>query len=301
MAITPTVLSSQLSLLTTEQSVPNVQASQGEVRNLLGRSPVMQASMGAVLATYNFPTDKMEASQFVLSTLVNSANELEVSQTSVLVAVLPRTQFRRARVWNFALDAHEIVVLRIGEEETLVYDLTTEKWFVWTSKDRGTWRAHLGQNWLGMDRANYLNGNTATNVVAGDDTNGTLWTLDPEQGIDDNANSGEPDQDFPRIVTAGVPLRMRNTVPLDAIYLSIRTADAEAGFNEITLEVSDDNGNTFQNVGTVTVGSQTDQEVAWRSLGYIRAPGRLFRITDRGATSVFYSLDARLRGADNAG
>jgi hypothetical protein len=52
----------------------------------------------------------------------------------------------------------------------------------------------------------------------------------------------------------------------------------------VMLEISDDAGVTFDDMGTVTVtAGDTSPELSWYSLGQITAPGRLFRITDDGA------------------
>ena len=54
----------------------------------------------------------------------------------------------------------------------------------------------------------------------------------------------------------------------------------------ITLEYSDDAGNTYVSAGDVTVTEgEYKSDVSWLSLGQMNAPGRLFRVKDYGALS----------------
>jgi hypothetical protein len=60
----------------------------------------------------------------------------------------------------------------------------------------------------------------------------------------------------------------------------------------VQLEISDDQGNTFTNVGVITVQPDTyDNDYRWTSLGQFGSPGRLFRITDNGILTRIDSLD----------
>lgn len=299
MALTPEIRSSQSETRVAENSTPPVQISQAQIRTAENGSPPVQASQIGVLTAFNFPSDGMQVSAAPTLVMANLGNEIEVSQTGVLVAVLGRPQFRRSRAWGFSLDAHEFYVLRIGEVETLTLDITTKQWALWSTNGRDTWRAHLGQNWLGVAKANFLNGNARTNVVAGDDTTGVIWTLDPERGVDDAPN-GIDTQSYERIVTAGIPMRLQASPRHSSMTVTFTTGtpDPEASA-EIRLRISDDNGNTFWNAETKTVvAGQFRQPLTWRSLGVIRAPGRLMEFRDRGATPALFSLNARI-GSDD--
>jgi len=62
----------------------------------------------------------------------------------------------------------------------------------------------------------------------------------------------------------------------------------------VGLEVSDDNGRTWGNMGFVQlVSGQWNTEVVWRSLGVIQAPGRVFRFTDYGSMTRIDGVDMR--------
>ena len=60
----------------------------------------------------------------------------------------------------------------------------------------------------------------------------------------------------------------------------------------ITLRTSDDGGHSFYSHGDVTITpANYSQEIAWRGLGLIRAMGRVFEITDRGAAVRINAAD----------
>lgn len=197
----------------------------------------------------------------------------------------------RLRVWGFSLDDHDRYVLRVGPSESLIYDLTTGQWSEWESPGRTNWRAHIGQNWVGMSSAT-LNRGFGTDIVAGDDASGTLWVLDPTTGRDDRSTSLS--DFFTREVTGGIALDGREVSPCNAVTLNLSLGSPTQTGASITLETSDDLGQTWVNHGTDVVASlDYSAVVEWRSLGQMRAPGRVFRITDNGATVRLGAADLR--------
>lgn len=189
----------------------------------------------------------------------------------------------RLRVWGFSLDGHDYYVLRIGPSESLIYDLTTNTWSSWQSPGRTNWRAHVGQNWLGMSIDSFDAGNVVTEVVAGDDASNVLWTLDPTSGRDDRYNTGS--DYFQRTVTGGLRVSGRDTVPAGALTLDLAVGVPTQTGASITLEVSDNLGYFWINCGTVVIPALNYSTVVeWRGLGTVKAPGRIFRITDNGAS-----------------
>jgi hypothetical protein len=193
------------------------------------------------------------------------------------------------RVWGFSLDGHDFYVLRLGPSETLVYDLTANMWSSWASPGRDNWRAHVGTNWVGM-RATTLDRGFGTDVVAGDDATGTLWILDPTTGRDDRTTT---DADaFTRIVTAGIQVTGRDVIPCGAVTIDLSIGAPTQTGATIMLESSDDLGHSWNNHGSNIISAgDYSATIEYRSLGTIKAPGRIFRITDNGAT-------VRLSGAD---
>lgn len=209
----------------------------------------------------------------------------------------PEPEITKVRAWPLSLDGHDMYVLRIGETGTAVFDLTTGEQSFWDSEERTVWRAQTGATWLGRTSEN----DVATNIIVGDDTLGLLWSLDPEQPYDDPDTFGGPTTSFERVLTTVVPLRMRNSVSCDAVYLTANVGEPLTGNEAFTLRTSDDNGRTWRSHGTVTLtaGNYT-QEVSWRSLGLMRAPGRIFEIVDSGASTRISNFDIRFRGMPNA-
>lgn len=173
---------------------------------------------------------------------------------------------------------------------TLIYDLTTGQWADWDSLDRGSWRAHIGQNWVGMSALSIAR--FRTDIVAGDDETGVLWILDPAVGVDDDVDDGVVE--FTRMVVGGVPLDGREVSQCNAVTLNLSVGVPSLVGAEITLRTSDDNGHTYVNHGSVvTSASNFSQVVEWRSLGLMRRPGRLFEISDNGAAVRISCADMR--------
>lgn len=195
------------------------------------------------------------------------------------------------RVWGYSLDGHDFYVLRLGASETLVYDLTTSQWSQWASPARSNWRAHCGQNWLGMSTNTFSRG-FGSDVVAGDDATGILWVLDPATGVDDNTDTGTTG--FVRMVIGGVPLNGRDVAPCNAAQLTASLGNLAMTGATITatLRTSDDGGNGYINHGTVTLTNSRSQVVEWRALGQMKQPGRVFEISDTGITRLS-GLDLR--------
>lgn len=244
-----------------------------------------------VMVIFNYPADDGRLSQLGAMVVAESSPILRASQLGAMVVYRGRIDNNTVRCWTFSLDGHDFYVIALGSASTLVYDLTTQQWSEWSSPDLATWRAHKGQNWVTMGETTWTN--STTNVVAGDDNFGLLWTLDPTVGYDESPRDAEPTP-FDREVTGGVPGKLRDKTRVNAVYLTGSMAKPQVLGSGITLETSDDNGTTWQDHGTVTVDANNfDQEFSWRSLGLIKSPGKLFRITDSGASVRIDSLDMR--------
>jgi hypothetical protein len=184
-----------------------------------------------------------------------------------------------ARAWGFSLDGHEFYVLR-ADDKTFVFDRLTRQWSHWSNNGLDRWRPVCGINWRGM--ASTL-ADGGTDVVCGDEATGVLYRLDPAYGRDDKTDSG--DQSFSRIVTGSIPVDGRESIPCNAVQITLGLGNPSQTGAALTLETSDNLGASYINHGTVTITSlDYTQVVEWRALGQIGQPGRLFRITDDGAT-----------------
>ena len=256
-------------------------------------APLMQIALG-------FEAAEVEVAPLMQIALGFEAAEVEIAVLTIPgvepTPPVPATQIPKVRAWGFSLDQHDMYCLRLGDDTTLLFDLTTGKEVSWDSNARNVWRAHIGTNWTSVTSKTYASG-LATNVIAGDDSLGVLWSLDPTKAVDDPDTIGNAVTPFTRIVTAGVPIRMRNSVRCDAVYLTVSNGQPFTGQEAITLNISDDNGATWQSQGTVVlIAGQYEQEVVWRSLGLMGAPGRIFEFVDTGGTVRIDSLDLKSEG-----
>lgn len=250
-----------------------------------------QVGQFASLVAFNIPSENLAATQAHFSISVRRAAKVDVTEGQVLVAARGRLANPRLRAWTFTLDAHDFYVLRLGDTLTLVYDLYSEQWVDWADFEKLFWRASVGMNWLG---AAGLAPQYGSDILVGDDTFGLLWFLDPDQPHDDHPDYLNPQQElyFERVVMGQVPIRGREVLPCYAAWLTTDMGLPAYVGAGVTLEISDDAGATFDDMGTVTVTTgEKSPELSWYSLGQIGAPGRLFKITDDGAIARIDGLE----------
>ena len=231
----------------------------------------------------NYPTDgTLSSQQFVQAVTAGETRETKSSQQFVQVVVRGRIDDPKVRVWTYTLDGHDFYVMRLGNLETLVYDVSTGQWSVWAGGQDETWKAYTGQNWIGSGPLAYAYG---SNVVVGDDGNGSIYFLDPTQYVDDASATGSSQVTFERILQGQLTKRGYDNTKVFAVELlgSIGKM-SNPDLTNVTLYYSDDRGQTYTSAGTITVANnETDKRVDWRSLGSFSAPGRLFKLVDDGA------------------
>ena len=262
---------------------------------LAGTAAGENLSSSRVFSIYNFPSATLNADQSRIFLPVKRASNIDASETRVFAVIKGRTANPKVRAWTYTLDGHDFYVLRLGDSLTLVYDDSTEQWPEWTS-DIGTgrveaWRTNCGMTWIGANALAFTYGSA---VVAGDDTFGLLWFLNPEQAYDETPDPLRLPQHIPieRIVTGQVLASGRQYIPCYAVFLD----GDNYGLTEtdfvptVKLETSDDQGQTFFNHGTLglAVDLTMDNPYEWTSLGQISGSGRIFRITDNG---IFARID----------
>lgn len=268
----------------------DTQASQGRALAEGRISVLPEIPQARVFGEINFPAEFGQAAQARIVATARFKPTAQVAQGRVFAEGRGRIDNRRLRAWGFPLDGHDLYVLRLGEDATIVFDLTTGQWPDWWGHDLPYWRAHLGQAWAGMGAMLFAQGHT-TNVVAGDDNWGLLWTLAPEAGADESPRADRPEVPFDRVVMGGTPMQMRERAQCNAVYLTMSLGNPPLVGTNVTLRTSDDLGKTWTDHGAITVeAGNYDQEFAWRSLGLIKHPGRIFSIEDNGV--------ARIGGAD---
>jgi hypothetical protein len=245
----------------------------------------------STLVALNFPTpfERLSVAAGLVTTKSNSA--LHVTEAAVLVAVRGRTANPKLRAWTFTLDGHDFYVLRLGMDLTLVYDAYSGEWTDWDAFNETYWPVSIGINWVGGVG---LADTYGSNVLVGDDSYGLLWFLDPNQPYDASPESLDPQQEqyFERVLQGQVPISGRQVLPCYAVWLTTDMgAPAYVGAG-VKLEISDDAGESYDDMGTVTVTpGEKSPELSWYSLGQISAPGRLFRITDDGAVARIDAME----------
>jgi hypothetical protein len=243
----------------------------------------VQLTQAAIYALGVQPAGDTLLTQAVVYALSAGAGTAEVKQANVYALGRGRIGNPKTRVWTFTLDGHDYYVLRLGDDLTLVYDVYSEQWMEWADLGLDTWRANVGINWTG---GTGLGDYYGSNVLVGDDVYGLLWFLNPNQPYDQHPDSADPVDEifFDRITMGQVPLVGREVLPCYVAWLTTDMGDPAYTDAGVMLEISDDAGVTFDDMGTVTVtAGDTSPELSWYSLGQITAPGRLFRITDDGA------------------
>lgn len=249
---------------------------------LSSAAPVSLSAFEATVV-YNFPADFAELSD--VDTAVVTESDLSpayVSSLDVIAVYKGRVDDPRLTAWTFTLDGHDFYVLKLGNIETLVYDTLSQEWYVWGSGESDLWRAYCGTNWRGAQRHGPIYG---SDVVVGDDGNGSIYILNPDADFDDDAVSG-----------ASIPRRFTRTLTVQyvvpggfsyypcfgiQVFGSVGQADEALS---VSLEASDDRGQSYFSFAPQSVSPDAfDYRLEWMSLGTMRAPGRLFRISDDGA------------------
>lgn len=259
-------------------------------------TPEAMISLSGANVVLNFPTPFVSTSLAgALVTTNYLTREIGVSLAGAYVVVKDRVYNPRLRAWGYTLDGHDNFVLRLGDNKTLIFDLSTESWSWWTSGEYNFWRANTGISASAGEAYTAL----GSPVIVGDDTYGHLWVLDPEQPYDDSAADpadGAPVR-FQREATGQVTTRQRRALPVYEVYLTGDFGNPFQDGDTVTLEYSDNLGNNFVSAGAIaTQDGNYKQQFSWRSLGQITQAGRIFKIKDDGAFARIESLDCSIGG-----
>jgi hypothetical protein len=262
-----------------------------------GSSAALTASQVGAVTVYNRLADFDTTTQVQTVVLAESSpDEARVSQLQAIVVYKARVYDPRIRAWTFTLDGHDFYVLRLGDTSTILYDTHAEQWYEWDNDNstsiwkQDIWKANTGQNWIG---ASSLSGTYGSNIVCGDDVFGALYFLDTAGSRDDDPVIGSETQtSFERVVTGQIVKLDYEAQPCYEVQLLGAIGDnLDATLTDVTLETSDDSGNTYSDHGTLTLSAADyTARATWLSLGSIEAPGRLFRISDYGALQRIDSL-----------
>lgn len=203
------------------------------------------------------------------------ANLIQTATSQILGQVVWGENVREQldiRAWAFEMDGHEFVAFSFGGLGTYVYDDTTGRWSEWSTQGYDPlWNAENGVYWY---EGRYVAGTIQDALVV---------------ELDFDSQTDEGFRTIYRTATALITLRHRDqnlevgALHLDASFGSPSYKEPNPPGPRIGLRYSDDEGKTWTSYEYVTldVGSVT-QDVQWRSLGTIFAPGRIFEISDEG-------------------
>ena len=270
-------------------ATPDIQESQFDVGVIADIGADLEISQFDAIALFRFPAEEEEVSQFDVQLVTIQKNVIQTSQLDLIILFRGRVSDPSVRAWTATLDGHDFYFLRLGNAETLVYDLTTEQWHVWASGSDFYWNIFTGINWFG---GNNFSASFGSNIIVGSDANGSLFILDPTKPDDDPATEGRDVSPFRRRVTGQLPSRGYDSVAVYEFQLlgSIGQLNANADTG-VTLLYSDDRGDSYVNAGEI-ITEEDNYEIrgSWRSLGSFRAPGRLFRVEDFGALQRIDSM-----------
>lgn len=275
-------------------ATPEIQAPQAFTQAVTGITNTLNVSQGFTYAILNYPAVSIASSNAFVNVVLTNPAQTEVSQALIYAIARGRIANPRLKAWKFKLDKHQFYVLRLGENKTLVVDIETGQWAWWASPQRVTWKANSGINWISSGSVAY---NYGSNIVVGDDSIGALWVLNPKQGYDTTMT--DEIVPFFRRATAQIVSKGRNFVPVYDVFLTGTSGEPAFSGAEVSLRYSDDGARTFIETPAIVV-KENDfvQEFAWRSLGRIQAPGRIFQIEDNGAFARIDRLDVNWLQSD---
>lgn len=126
------------------------------------------------------------------------------------------------RAWSYSADGHLFYILNLGDENTFVYDITSEQWTRWNNYESDILRQHAGCKVFASLEFPY--GTTqllikSNPIIVGDIYSGTLWAIDPTYRYDDDITH-ESVSIIESRFTAGFPARMRETAKCNEVYLT---------------------------------------------------------------------------------
>lgn len=277
---------------------PTIKTSTAGVVSAITPSGELDVGTVGGMVVYSYPSDEVDVS--TAGTVVASnkeSSEMNVSAAGVMIVAKGRLYNPKLKAWTYTLDSHDYYVLRLSEDKTLVFDLTTAQWSWFSSGSLDHWRLNLGTNWYSPNTVPH---NYGSNIICGDDTFGHLWVLDPLQAYDDNPQDPSADPvRFPRVATGQIPTRDRTFVPIYEVNLGAAGGYPYMDGDLVEHSYSDDAGVTYVSAGTVPVEEgNTTQDFSWRSLGIAVPAGRLFRISDDGALARIDGLDVYYKGSE---
>lgn len=269
-----------------------VDVSQNDLAGIISGGPV-EVSQFDFLSIINFPSEQADVSYTDTAYVSLITTDPQVSQWDIAVVCKGRVDDPKIRVWTFTLDGHDFYVLRLGNNETLVYDVLTQQWSVWLTGMETYWGVYTGTNWLGGNSFTRVFG---SNVVVGSDSNGDIYFLDPLKPEDDTAR--DTSLKFRRMLTGQLIARGYDSISVHEVQV-LGSLNEGTGGSDLTVDLlySDDRGDNYVSAGAITTSpGDYDLRGHWQSLGSFSSPGRLFRVEDFGALTRVDSFTVMISG-----
>lgn len=248
----------------------------------------------AALVTVQPPGSRTARTGEIAALVTYARNPVNVPRTSEIAGLVTYSTAagspERSLAWTFTLDGHTFYVLDLGAQGTFLYDIDTHNWCEFGTQGYGGWNVRNGTMWVN---------DNAPRVVGGDQNQGYVWELDPDQPLD------EIFRDIEHAVTGGLMMRSRNFASMATLRLAGSTGGVQdtSGAAVVELSYSDDDGQTYSTPQqiTLTVGTTPDgsQDIRWDALGAFMAPGRIIQIADTGGLLRIDGLDAMLENYDD--
>lgn len=273
-------------------SGPTFRVSQVELQVIVSSSPkriqVSQIEGQVIITTTPYRIQVAQiAAQLLIQNAVDGGGRFQVSHVDPQVIYtigVPETE--RQKAWTFDFDGHTFYVLDLGEQGAMVYDLTTQSWSQWeTAGYEGHFNFKNGFHWR-----------DGKAVIGGGLLDGLLVQMDETTYID---------EDF-RPVTYevnGVVFASTETY-IRQFSLRLVGSPGRTGLVDpinppvLNMVFSDDNGATWSNPRAITLTSNSQQRIEFRSLGAFRQPGRIFRLYDNGGVKFIAYVMADVEGGE---
>jgi hypothetical protein len=190
------------------------------------------------------------------------------------------------RAWAFFFDGHVFYVMNYILQPSLIYDVATQQWYEWFTN--GVSLLGSSEPYWNMFRGVVWKGRT----LAADLGAPKIWEVS-------NSPLDEGEKAIKRLVTGFQDHRGTASVRQGSMRITARKEDpAESA--TLTMRFSDDGGNTWSTERTVVLGANSyAKNIEFRSLGRIRAPGRIWEISDVGGYVTIAGADADIEGIED--
>lgn len=177
--------------------------------------------------------------------------------------------------WAFTLDGHQFYVLSNVDGTSLVCDLTTGQWHRWFTAQLPFWNMLRGVTWRGL-------------TIAADHVLPTIWQLAPQSTLDEGVHR------IARTVTGFQAIRGKSSYRQGFLRLTASTGAPDAEGIAVRMRYSDDEGETWSRYFPVELqAGRFAQPISYRGLGRMRAPGRLWEISDTGGLVNLEGIDSQ--------